>query len=414
MQKRELLEGERVLQKTRPHPLAFSSLYVLWAYLIAVALVFIFVLSTMEAETYSIPLFMDSSLVVQTTPWVYYVFFMLLVLLPSLESRQLSLYSLYVLVLYATSRLVSTPLKHLLAPVPAVSETPGFADLTLLEVLAFIEGVLAKLPLLPEIPLSKLPELVSDVQVTTEPALPGIAISFVPDQQFIVMVWLLLILIPGAIMALTMINWRWFGLFVAVLVSVTVLKIQYGLTFEQTNLFIIAFGILGALGTEYWRRRHRYYLTNLRIVTEVLGHRREVFYNKIAELIFEGSFLGWIFNFGTVIPLTGSGIGTGTDFSFVGGGMAKSLTGKVFGVLFGGRKSVATPRGRSPYILYGIPNPKREYKRITGLMIDRSEDKIFKGTGVKKTPNSPLKSAKGLHGYSRRRNSEQGYESARS
>jgi len=34
-----------------------------------------------------------------------------------------------------------------------------------------------------------------------------------------------------------------------------------------------------------------------------------------------------------------------------------------------GGKAISTPRARSPYILCGIPNPKREYKRITELII---------------------------------------------
>jgi len=62
------------------------------------------------------------------------------------------------------------------------------------------------------------------------------------------------------------------------------------------------------------------------------------------------------------------------DISLVGTGVGKSVKGKLLGVMFGGGKTISTPRARSPYILYGIPNPKREYKRITGLMLDLPEE----------------------------------------
>jgi hypothetical protein len=112
-----------------------------------------------------------------------------------------------------------------------------------------------------------------------------------------------------------------------------VLKFEFGLDFNQINLLLISFGVIGAVGTEFWRRRHRYYITNLRIVTECMGKRR----------------------------------------SLIGAGVGKSVKDKLLGVMFGGGKTISPPRARSPYILYGIPNPKREYKRITGLMLGLPE-----------------------------------------
>jgi len=206
-----------------------------------------------------------------------------------------------------------------------------------------------------------------------------------------------MILIPGIIIALTQINWKWFALFISIIVFITALKIELGLDFNQINLLLISFGIIGSFGTEFWRRRHKYYITNLRILTECMGERREVFYDKIVDLIFEGSILGRIFNFGSVIPLTGSGIGTGMDISFIGAGMAKSLKGKLLGVMFGGGKAISTPRARSPYILYGIPNPKREYKRITELMLGLYDEGDFNEKGPRKTSSTCLNSSNGTH-----------------
>ncbi len=352
MIKRELLKGEEILKKTRPHPFAFSNLYVIWAYLIIVGLTFILLINELEETTFSIPLFMDSFISIETSPWIYYFFLALLILIPGIKCRPLSIYGGYVFGLYLISRLLKEPLQHSLTSVPVLSETP-----------VLLETILSKIAIFSEIPILSETSPLSDI-----------TISFVPDQKFFLTVWLLMIIIPGIIIALTQINWKWFALFIAIIVFIMVLKIEFGLDFNQVNLFLISFGIIGALGTEFWRRRHRYYITNLRIVTECMGKRREVFYDRILDLILERSILGWIFKFGSITPLTGSGIGTGMDISLIGAGVGKSVKEKLLGVMFGGGKTISTPRARSPYILYGIPNPKREYKRITGLMLGLTEE----------------------------------------
>ncbi len=362
MIKRELLKGEEILKKTRPHPLAFSNLYVIWAYLIIVGLAFILLINELEETTFSIPLFMDSFLSVEISPWIYYFFLVLLILIPGIKSRPLSIYGGYVFGLYLISRLLKEPLQHSLTSVPVLSK------ISLSEISVLLETILSKIPILSETSSFKTP-LLSE----TAP-LSDITISFVPDQKFFLTAWLLMIIIPGIIIALTQINWRWFALFTAIIVFIMVLKIEFGLDFNQVNLFLISFGIIGALGTEFWRRRHRYYITNLRIVTECMGKRREVFYERILDLILERPILGWIFKFGSITPLTGSGIGTGMDISLIGAGVGKSVKEKLIGVMFGGGKTISTPRARSPYILYGIPNSKGEYKRITGLMLGLTEE----------------------------------------
>jgi len=58
-----------------------------------------------------------------------------------------------------------------------------------------------------------------------------------------------------------------------------------------------------------------------------MGKRREVFYDRISDLIFERSILGRILNFGSIIPLTASGIGTGMDISLIGAGVGKISKG---------------------------------------------------------------------------------------
>lgn len=251
---------------------------------------------------------------------------MLLILIPGIKARPLSIYGGFAFALYLISRLFKEPLQHTLTPVPALSEIP-----------ALLKTFLAKIPILSKISSSK-PPILSEIPIFTETS---------PLSN---------------------------ALFVSIIVFIMFFKFEFGLDFYQSNLLLISFGIMGALGTEFWRRRHRYYITNLRIVTECMGKRRGIFYDRISDLIIERSIFGWIFNFGSIIPLTGSGIGTGMDISLIGAGVGKSVKQKLLGVMFGGGKTISTPRARSPYILYGIPNPKREYKRITGLMLGLPEE----------------------------------------
>ena len=128
MIKRELLEGEEILKKTRPHPLAFSNLYLIWAYLITLGVVFILLINELGEKSFSIPLFMDSSLSIETSPWIYYFFLALLILIQGIKSSPLSIYGRYVFALYLISRLLKEPLKHSLTSMPNIRNTRLIRD----------------------------------------------------------------------------------------------------------------------------------------------------------------------------------------------------------------------------------------------------------------------------------------------
>ena len=59
---------------------------------------------------------------------------------------------------------------------------------------------------------------------------------------------------------------------------------------------------------------------------------RQVRYNHIEDIKMEQGIFGTIFGFGTVLPLTGSGLGTGTDESMVAGGTGTEVKGMSFGI----------------------------------------------------------------------------------
>lgn len=321
MVKLELIDQEIILRQTRPHPLAFYHLYAIWLYLIAVGLLFILYFDNFMNSFISIPIFEGSNLIVNENPNFYQALWLFILLIPSVKSRSILAYGGYLLGMY----LVSLPLLGKI-----VGET--------------VESTV------------------------TQSLFQGIIVEYEPGQKLYLFVWLLLIIIPGIIIALTRISLRWLSLFIAIGSTIILLRYAYSLSTYQINLLLIATGFIGVTGTEIWCRSHRYHITNFRIVTEVMGKKRVVFYSKISDLIMETNLLGRIFRFGSITPLTGSGMGVGMDIALAGAGMSKNAGGKSVGIGFGGGKTISTPRSRSSYILFGIPDQKKEYTRIIELI----------------------------------------------
>jgi hypothetical protein len=188
--------------------------------------------------------------------------------------------------------------------------------------------------------------------------------------------WWLSILVPAVLIALLRINWRWlFALAIPGLLAFYLPgQLEYNtflegvglLWFADQNHILVAFGVLGILATEEHRRSHRYYITNWRLIMESghLGvHRRTLLYKNINDLVVEQSFPGKIFNFGTIIPITASGLGLGDDFSLAGAAVG---TRAMIGA--GGGKTVSTPRGRSHHLLEGVARPEEVHDLIISMM----------------------------------------------
>jgi hypothetical protein len=64
--------------------------------------------------------------------------------------------------------------------------------------------------------------------------------------------------------------------------------------------------------------------------------------------------LGFLFQFGDIIPITQSGFGLGADATFAGAGASHAPVKKSgIGFFMGGNKEIQTPRTRSYYKLQG-------------------------------------------------------------
>jgi len=190
-------------------------------------------------------------------------------------------------------------------------------------------------------------------------------------------VWGVILLLVGVIASLVTIRWRIFFLHLGIFGG------GAGLLFllnaqAAAGVFIpfysIAIAIAGFLLVELYRRSHRYIITSQRISFRggiFTREERTLRYDKISDINAKQGILGQIFGFGTIIPISQSGFGLGSDSSFAAGGVAGGgKKAKLFGFV-GGGKEVQTPRARSYYELHGV-YPYKEVKKIVERLVQGS------------------------------------------
>jgi len=142
-------------------------------------------------------------------------------------------------------------------------------------------------------------------------------------------------------------------------------------------------GLIGLLSVDAYRRSFTYYLTDNRIVLQssFLMNRseRQVRYNHIEDIKMEQGIVGTMLGYGTVLPLTGSGLGTGSDESMVIAGSGAEVKGLGVGLLGGSRTSSKRIRHNPHDCLYGVPQPSKVRDLIT--------ENIQSDTGVEHLKN---------------------------
>jgi hypothetical protein len=182
---------------------------------------------------------------------------------------------------------------------------------------------------------------------------------FHSNPWFPVILWGIVLLIVGVIIALISIRWSIFFLYLAVFLGGIGILVWQNL-YSSVVLFILIWSaiaaIIGFLCVEVYRRSHQYLITNQRLVFSggiFTKRTRFIKYDKITEFNSEQGVLGQILGFGTIIPVSESGLGLGSDKTFAGAGVGGGSRLKVFGFA-GGGKDVNTPRTRSYYELYGV------------------------------------------------------------
>ncbi len=193
----------------------------------------------------------------------------------------------------------------------------------------------------------------------------------------IIFAWSIVMLIVGVIASLLTIRWRIFFLYLGVVAG------GIGLIFWQNwqdgsgiviPYYTILVSIIGFLIVELYRRSHRYIISNQRIVFKggvLTKQERTLRYDKVSDINSKQGILGQIFGFGTIIPISQSGFGLGSDSSFAAGGIQVGEKKAKFMGIFGGGKEVQTPRARSYYELHGV-HPYKEVKKLVENLVQEN------------------------------------------
>ncbi len=199
-------------------------------------------------------------------------------------------------------------------------------------------------------------------------------------------VWYLVVLLLGVIASVVLIQWGLFFTLLGGLIAGTVVLLAYGGWRLPADpfLFIPAWTVLmggvGILLVELHRQTHRYYITNYRLIFQggLLGsHERSLRYSKITDVDGSRSLVGRILGYGTIIPVTASGFGLGSDQSFAGlgagAGGEKGGASVGVGAFAGGGKEVQSPRARTYYALHGVW-PYRRVKNLLEELVQENTD----------------------------------------
>jgi len=197
---------------------------------------------------------------------------------------------------------------------------------------------------------------------------------FSDNSWYPLLVWGLVLLLAGVIASIITIRWSIFFLYLGVFAGGVALMLSQG-WLDASGIFIpfytVSISIIGFLIVEAYRRSHKYFISNQRITFKggiITKRERTLRYDKITDINAKQGIIGQIFGFGTIIPISQSGFGLGSDKSFAGGGVSlgeKKI--KLLG-LFGGGKEVQTPRARSYYELHGV-YPYKEIKKLVEEMV---------------------------------------------
>lgn len=176
----------------------------------------------------------------------------------------------------------------------------------------------------------------------------------------------LMIYIPALILAIFRLRWKPLVSFSLSLVAVGIAGQQFTPISSLVYQLGIWMAVLMLSFKEFQRVSTQYFLTNRRLVLKHQGTGetiRSLFLSNIQDVILKTSFLGNLLDYGTVVPLTASGIGTGSSTSSAG---IHSSAGSKLGVGLSATQSAAVINAEaSPeYALVCIPKAREAYRLI--------------------------------------------------
>lgn len=121
------------------------------------------------------------------------------------------------------------------------------------------------------------------------------------------------------------------------------------------GLVLVLIGALISVATYFYSGAFTYFLTNKRIVIYrkfITISSRQIQYDDLSDVVVDVGIIGRIFGFGSVIPITKSGLGLGSTGVYAGTGTSRG------GIVVGGpAATVVRPVASPSTCLYGIREP---------------------------------------------------------
>jgi hypothetical protein len=194
-------------------------------------------------------------------------------------------------------------------------------------------------------------------------------INYFQNPWLTLSTWGIVLMVVGVIASILTIRWRIFFFYLFVFIGGIAILLFLG-SFDDAGILIpfysVSISILGFLIVEIYRRSHKYIISNQRIIFKggvITKQERTLRYDKITDINSKQGIIGQIFGFGTIIPISQSGFGLGSDNTFAAGGAQVGEKKVKFLGIFGGGKELQTPRTRSYYELHGV-FPYKNIKKI--------------------------------------------------
>lgn len=195
------------------------------------------------------------------------------------------------------------------------------------------------------------------------------------------------IIIPALAYSFIKLNWRWLINAISTLACAMIIKhlifkqplnadVQLNRFLEDFELFfLLIIGLFSFIANESYRRSHAYLVTNARIHTRAGVFRkreRTLILSKVNDIAIDQKPFGIIFHYGSLIPVTASGIGMGSDLAAMEGKVSKKLFGlATVGLSVGGGQSIQIPKYRTHDILFGIRKVEQTREALMSILVKR-------------------------------------------
>ncbi len=213
--------------------------------------------------------------------------------------------------------------------------------------------------------------------------------SIKPEDLFLLIIFWVILMLSGLLMGVFWVSkmpllYMFLLGFIGTLLELHFLA-PYDIPFISKPMIkvwlLVPAALIGFPLIEAYRRGHRYFVTNYRIVMIkkfIRKETREIMHDKITDVYINQGILGRIFNYATIIPISASSFGLGEDAASASVYAAAPVRRSFLGISFGGKRGVNRPRASTYFSLHGVPKPREIHVLIANRQIETKEAPILK------------------------------------